>query len=179
MYRLWSWAWIVRSSLFSDLLDVSHNFSFISLLMLVCRKRCRSLKHITKKFTLTFSQYTCCWPLDWFYLTILCTKIEAFLRWSPLWKMFCFWRFASTSGFHLQSGAAPSKRFVRKLHRSFPDLSQLTFRMQPTKLLCTRAPGSALVFMLPPTYSLPEESMVNFPAICEWSAYTPSTTADN
>lgn len=54
-----------------------------------------------------------------------------------------------------------------------------TFRKQPTKLLCTLAPSNALGFTEPPTYTRDDDSIVNFPAICEWSVYTSSTTATN
>lgn len=43
----------------------------------------------------------------------------------------------------------------------------LTFRKHPTKLLCTRAPSKALGLTAPPTYTLDDESIVNFPAMWE------------
>lgn len=68
-------------------------------------------------------------------------------------------------------------RICTKRVSMFETVVLYTLRKQPTKLLCTLAPRSALGFTEPPTYTRDDESMVNFPAICEWSVYTSSTTA--
>lgn len=83
-------------------------------------------------------------------------------------EQIAFERLFKTARASFYCGGSPEGAAVRLTFSNEGD--KLTFRMHPTKLLCTLAPGSALVLMLPPTYTLLEESIVNLPAMWEWSA---------
>lgn len=81
---------------------------------------------------------------------------------------------------HVQRAVKNEMRFILGYFCTSYSIPEAhTFRKQPTKLVCTRAPDSARGFTAPPTYTRDDESSVNLPAMCEWSLYTSSTTATN